>query len=209
MNNMHPKYPCKAKDPSVCPYHGAFLRLELAEKTQDYAGYAKARTEVEKLQANKSLQEAEKQGLSTQKVVINFSEDEQKIYNNYRLALKVVNKTYRHGNGKSTVAERKQKARKVTVDRYNIPYTDLKDIISKGDAVKGIEHARPTNDQNALDLENANRMFEKNPEPCSKCGTTENVSVSYNPFDVEVSGIYKMMVSCRDCYNLEAEELVC
>ncbi len=46
------KAPCRAKDPSTCPYHGAVIRMEKAAETLDLDAYFAARQEVETAETN-------------------------------------------------------------------------------------------------------------------------------------------------------------
>jgi len=42
--------PCRAQDPTSCPYHGAIIRMEQAEKRQDFEAYATARAELDEVE---------------------------------------------------------------------------------------------------------------------------------------------------------------
>lgn len=48
---------CKAKDPNLCPYHGAVLRMYEAQKTGDVQAYFEARTIVEAKEKEKWSEE--------------------------------------------------------------------------------------------------------------------------------------------------------
>lgn len=52
-SKLKPAYPCRAKNLSTCPYHGAFLRLEKAIEANDYTAYETAKTEVLDVQKRK------------------------------------------------------------------------------------------------------------------------------------------------------------
>lgn len=51
------KAPCRAKDPSLCPYHGAILRMETAAKHLDLDTYFEERKKVEAAEANEWVED--------------------------------------------------------------------------------------------------------------------------------------------------------
>lgn len=129
------------------------------------------------------------------------------IYNNYRSALRIANRASRSGSKSSRAAERRNHARRQTVNRYNIPFTELKTIIAKHDELNGITHEHTEQYQYELALDLANKEYRKNPHPCKRinsegveCGNTENVRVRWNPFELEIYGEHYAMTTCFECY---------
>lgn len=116
---------------------------------------------------------------------------EDKIYKNYRAAL-AAQKDHR-------AAARRQAARKMTVERYNVSYAQVKEIVARHDALTGITHEHTADYLRELEFQAAQAEYDKNPVPCA-CGSEEMVRVRYDPFDLEVHGIYRMSVKCFECY---------
>jgi hypothetical protein len=50
---LKPDYPCRAKQPASCRYHGAFVRLDEAVENGDYDAYETAKLEVAAVQKKK------------------------------------------------------------------------------------------------------------------------------------------------------------
>lgn len=50
---LKPDYPCRAKQPAACRYHGAFIRLDEAVENGDYDAYETAKLEVAAVQKKK------------------------------------------------------------------------------------------------------------------------------------------------------------
>jgi hypothetical protein len=48
-------------------------------------------------------------------------------------------------------------------------------------------------------LEEAQHKFEQNPEPCRSCGTSDDVSVNWDPYDMDVGNRFELRVSCGNC----------
>lgn len=54
---MTTERPCRAKDPSACPYHGAKLRQSTAEQSADFDAYIVARDELSRSATQPKLSE--------------------------------------------------------------------------------------------------------------------------------------------------------
>jgi hypothetical protein len=52
-STLKPDYPCRAKQPAACRYHGAFIRLDEAVENGDYDAYETAKLEVAAVQKKK------------------------------------------------------------------------------------------------------------------------------------------------------------
>lgn len=122
------------------------------------------------------------------------------IYNNYRSALTAINRC--KGDH---AAQRRNSARKITVDRYNVSFADLKRIIREQDEARGVTHEHPAG--YALELERENEYaaaveaYNANPVPC-QCGNTELVRVRVNPYEIEINDVWRLMVRCYECYRI-------
>lgn len=96
-------------------------------------------------------------------------EDKESIYANYRASIRS-QRASDGGNGLTSV--RKQKALKVTADRYNLPMGRVKVIVREEDAKRGITHrfpGHPTPKQAFEHIFNTALMkFGK--APCQSCG---------------------------------------
>ncbi len=124
---------------------------------------------------------------------------EERIYNAYRLALR----SFRRADNGSTcrAADRRNRARKVVVDRYNVSFQQVKAIVAKFDELKNIEHPDDPNYLVRLNFLNAREEYRKNPvEACPSCGSTELVDLRINPFEVEINNVVQYMISCFKCY---------
>jgi hypothetical protein len=134
-------------------------------------------------------------------------QQEQRVYNFYRSVLRAerrkgttVDPSY--SDIRPRAAARRQTARKLTVEHYNIPFGEVKRIVSKLDVNNGITHEHTPQYLQMLEFTAAVEEFEKNPHPCS-CGSTELVRVRATPDDRE-DAVFSTITSCYICYrNLE------
>ena len=115
---------------------------------------------------------------------------ETRIYKNYRAALV----SLRRANNDHS-AQRRQAARKVTVDRYNIPYAELKQIIAKHDALNDITHEYGDDYLLQLKYEAAEKEFTDNPVPCW-CGSTDMVRPRLNPSGFTIDDELNLVTVC-------------
>jgi hypothetical protein len=123
---------------------------------------------------------------------------ETRIYKNYRAALASL--TANTSDSFTHAAQRRQSARKVTVDRYNVPYAELKRIISTHDTVNGITHEKGEDYYQKMEYENAVTAYEANPTPCH-CGSTKMVRVRVDPYYMEIHNEFKLGTLCYECYR--------
>ena len=122
-----------------------------------------------------------------------------RIYKSYRATLT-------SGTRSSHAAQRRQHVRQVTVDRYKVPFAEVKRIVAEQDAIHGITHEHGEDYKEQLRYEEAVKNFKAAPHPCD-CGNTENVRVRTNPFEAEINERIVYMVSCNSCYFALAEEI--
>lgn len=121
---------------------------------------------------------------------------ELKIYNNYRAALSSYSRL-----DFSHAAQRRQKARQVTVDRYNVPFAEVKRIVAEYDALNGVTHEQGQDYAYKLQYEAAIKACEANPVPC-KCGSTEMVRPRFNKHKANGSDTFDISVFCYMCYRV-------
>lgn len=132
----------------------------------------------------------------------------QAIYNNYRAALR----SMPHTAG-SRAGERKQRALKLTADRYHIPVSEVKEIVRNLDEVNGISHDQDPNylrklERAALhekaiqDLISAQRETLGDPEAdptCTTCGRSDKeslVAVRFNEVREAETGEPEFTLQC-------------
>lgn len=120
---------------------------------------------------------------------------QQQIYDNYRMALR---SSYGHRAG-----ERKQHARVMIVDRYQISFKELKDIVTQGDEENGIKHEHTKGYLQLLEYE---RKFdeliqkhEKTPQACFICKTEKGTSIYIYPVKREAR-VYEPIAACEPCF---------
>ena len=98
------------------------------------------------------------------------------IYSNYRRTLTSLRK--RSGSRDSRTADRKQKAREITAERYLIPISTVKKIVQAFELEEGITHEHTAEYLKELKIEEAyNKAVEEslktNPDRvCGSCGFT-------------------------------------
>jgi hypothetical protein len=126
---------------------------------------------------------------------------ETRIYKNYRNVLKAENR-----HKENHAAQRRQRARKATVERYNISYVDLKTIIAKHDQINGITHEHTPDYLNELEYMEHQKAYDANPYPC-RCGSTEIVRVRLHPVDYQIYGERNYIVTCYMCYMILEEDI--
>lgn len=121
---------------------------------------------------------------------------EEQVYNNYRASLRRANKG--SGDRNSRAAQRRQSARKLTVERYGVSFAEVKRIVAKFDGLNGVTHDHTPQYSRQLLLIEARADFEQNPVPCS-CGETDTVRPRFNPFEVEIHGNWVIGITCDAC----------
>jgi hypothetical protein len=126
---------------------------------------------------------------------------ELRVYNNYRAA---VTSFSRYSEARA--AEKRQYARKVTVERYNVPFAEVKRIVAKYDAINGVTHEHTEDYLRNLDLMVERDKFNQNPTACPSCDGTEKVTVRWEPFARVMKHEYNPMVSCYKCYFVNGME---
>lgn len=113
---------------------------------------------------------------------------EQQVYRHYRNMLRL----QRGGHA----AQRRQAARKLTVDRYNVTYVDVKRIVAEQDALNGVVHASPLT-ADKLQVARYNlfvKEWNANPIGCA-CENTELVRPRLN----QRSSNPEFVVNCLVC----------
>lgn len=127
---------------------------------------------------------------------------EQRVYNNYRSALR----SFPHTAG-SRAGERKQRARVLTSTRYNLPISKVKEIVREQDAPNGITHEHDVNYYKKLEFqETAQGMLDAHGDSdvCPTCNVTpenpEEIRIRVNPFMEEMHKEIVPMLSCFNCY---------
>jgi hypothetical protein len=64
-----------------------------------------------------------------------------------------------------------------------------------------------TSEQREEILEQAQHEYDQNPEPCRSCGTNDDVSVGWDPFDLDVNNKFELRVSCGNCTYERARDI--
>lgn len=118
---------------------------------------------------------------------------EAQIYSNYRSALRSATQI--------RAAARRQHAREVTVSRYNVPYAEVKRIVSKFDAESNITHEHTEDSLQRFALIAAEEAFNAEPTPCPDCGSEDMVRVRVDVYAEEVYGKFALTTSCFLCYR--------
>lgn len=98
----------------------------------------------------------------------NLTDNEERLYKAYRRVLKSLRNT---GVGHS--AQRRQIARERVCERYKTTHANLKDIVSRGDQLHGIEHSTTVHEV-AQKYAEVVESFTENPTPCQRCGTVSD-----------------------------------
>lgn len=120
---------------------------------------------------------------------------DEKIYRAYRVALRkqVANRA----------GARRNQARQIIVDRYNVGFQELKRIVADGDKANGVDHPHsPEYLQKLRFASAASTLSEKHGKVCPHCGTEheEFVRARVDPeselFDRDPAVFY----SCLDCF---------
>ena len=120
---------------------------------------------------------------------------EVRVYNNYRAVLRSFKNQY--GSRDSRAAARRQEARKQTVERYNVPFAEVKRIVAKYDLINGVTHEHTPQYYRDMEYRAAVKAFAENPVSCS-CGSDKLVRVRVEPYS-RLIGIYRLYVSCFLC----------
>lgn len=130
-------------------------------------------------------------------------------YGAYRLTLRKSSGNRAEGRSGS----RKQSALKIVSERYHIPVGELKRAIRSMDEERGIGHEHTAAYQQRLDYQLAAAELEKqNTGKCPLCDDRrdswtlrteddpDEVRVRVDPFEVEIYGELKPLLSCLGCY---------
>lgn len=118
----------------------------------------------------------------------NASKDQTKaIYSNYRAALRAQPHTV-----SSRAGERKQKALKITADRYHVPISKVKEIVRNLEEENKISH-----DHDPNYLKNAQR------EAAADAAATEFIAAQ-----LEITGDPSLPPTCTSCGTFEEKDLV-
>jgi len=120
---------------------------------------------------------------------------EVRVYNNYRAVLRTFKKQY--GSRDSRAAARRQEARKQTVERYNVPFAEVKRIVAKYDLINGVTHEHTLQYHRDMEYRAAVKAFAENPVTCA-CGSTKLTRVRAEPYS-KLLGIHRLYVSCFLC----------
>lgn len=131
------------------------------------------------------------------------SEDD-KVYRAYRSVLRKM-----RGTRAST---RRNSARHIIVERYNVSFQDLKRIVQEGDAIHGIEHPHSPEYLAKLKFaKDARELEEKYADyaGCPRCKRTDTLEprVRVDPFAAEIYDELKALYTCFECYLEIGEEI--
>lgn len=119
---------------------------------------------------------------------------ERRVYNNYRAAL-----TAQVGG---MAADRRQRARQLTVERYNVPYTEVKRIVKSMDEAHGVTHEYGQDYLVHLKVEEAQAAFDASPAPCG-CGSDEMVRVRPIPSSYAYGAEVVLTTMCFMCWAVK------
>ncbi len=134
---------------------------------------------------------------------------EERVYANYRSTLNAQIRSV-----SSRAGARKQKARVITSQRYNIPVSQVKSIVKQMDEVNGITHEHTEAYSKKLAFEAAaEKLVEEwsNKPACPSCKENPTGGNSVRIFADPLGEIYEEVANrpilcCYDCYKeLEAE----
>lgn len=117
---------------------------------------------------------------------------ETRVYNNYRAALRA--------QTAPRAGARRQAARKMTVERYNLPYAQVKDIVARFDAANDVTHEHTPEYLAHLEIERAQAEYDANPVPCTQCGSEEMVRVRCDPSTYQTKGEVILTTLCFRCH---------
>lgn len=145
------------------------------------------------------------QTLSKTPTKTELSDDEDRIYRAYRSILKKQPKGIRS-------AHRKNEARKKIVDRYNVPFQELKTIIATGDKRDNIEHPHDADYLKYLKFDEEVEELEEsysNHVGCPLCNEDDarSVRARMDPYESRVNNKLKPMYSCYVCYFEKEQEV--
>lgn len=138
--------------------------------------------------------------------IILTEELEERVYKAYRLTLKSFR---RESNGSTCrAAERRNRARKVVVERYNVSFQDIKRIIAKYDNINGVTHPDDPAYVLTRQFKVAEGEYLKNPaKSCPKCGGNDEVRMRPAPVEWQVYNEFYPTVLCDPCYTILEEDL--
>lgn len=130
-------------------------------------------------------------------------------FSSYRAYLKSISKNRADGRSGS----RKQSALRVVSERYQIPIGKLKRFVQTMEAERGIVHEHTESYERQLAYQKAAEELEKtNTGACPLCDDRrdrwnlqpsdgpDEVKVRANPYEIEIYGELKPMLSCLGCY---------
>lgn len=109
-----------------------------------------------------------------------MSPDTQKIYHDYRAAIRLMRKS---ANGGGRTSERKQRALKSMADKYGIRISEVKQIVRDHDEINGIIHEHPIPYRREIEIA---RLFAERVvanggteygDKCVACGTEDKSQV--------------------------------
>lgn len=125
------------------------------------------------------------------------------VYSAYRMTLRGLRKS-----GPQRAGARKQRAREIVSERYKLPISQVKSIVRKFD--EEIQLVREHDPAYLMELkyrQEADELFAAhgNSPSCPHCGNVPTeagdvVRVRVNPYEEEVNGEFKPLLSCFRCY---------
>lgn len=130
--------------------------------------------------------------------------EDEKVYGAYRSTLRKMT-----GN---RAGARRNAARHIIVERYNVSFRDLKKIVQEGDAIHGVEHPHTPEYLAKLKFATDARLLEEEYSSYTGCPQCKNVDafevrVRVNPFDIEVYSEYNPLYTCFECYLKIGEDV--
>lgn len=125
---------------------------------------------------------------------------DEKIYRAYRVALRK--------QIAPRASMRRNTARQIIVERYNVSFQDLKAIVVAGDKANGVDHPHsPEYLQNLRFASEAHKLEEKHGSVCPQCGSEDEefVRARIDSEAVLMGREREVFYSCFDCYLDRAE----
>lgn len=123
--------------------------------------------------------------------------EDEKLYRAYRSVLRKM-----QGNRAST---RRNSARHIIVERYNVSFQNLKKIVQAGDAIHGVEHPHTPEYLAKLKFAKDARILEEkfaDYAGCPRCEKTDvlEIRTRAHPVDRELYSELKPLYTCFECY---------
>lgn len=135
-----------------------------------------------------------------------LTEKESRVYRAYRHTLKSFP---RHAYNRA--GARKQKAREIVAIRYHVPISAVKEIVSRGEKIDGIEHKHTEEYDKMLPytmaMKNAMQEFQAHPVTVCVCGSTDAVAPRFHQHYSKVDDKPVIITSCFGCWERTAEDI--